>query len=512
MARHQHRLDLQLELDRDREPISGRITDATGRGGAFSGWLELMGLVDAARQGGGVSGFAADFAGQLIDPGHPRYDALRQLYNGIHDKRPALIACCTGPHDVQAALAYARERGLVVAVRSGGHSTPGHSSCDGGLVIDTRPMKHVEIDVAGRMGRFGPGLTWAELDAATQEHGLAVTGGRISHTGIAGLTLGSGSGWLERMVGVTCESLLAAEVVTADGRILRASADENPDLLWGLKGGSGNFGVVTEFEFRLHPVGPMVFGGLILHPRSAGRGLARFYRDFMAQAPDEVGGAFALVTAPTEEFVPPDARGKPSCGLLLFHAGDPAAGEEALRPLLDWGDPWVRLAQPMPYVALQTLIDGGHPWGICEYAKTDYLHELPDEAIDAMLAKADEPGSPRREVILCPLGGATSRTDRAAMALETPDVPWFYFCLAMWTDPREQTAEITWARSFTEALRRWAVDKAPPNFITDDEGTTRLRASYGEEKFQRLVALKDRYDPTNVFSLNHNVPPSWVAP
>jgi FAD binding domain len=328
------------------------------------------------------------FAGELIRPGDPGYDDARQLFNGSVDKRPALIARCTGPRDVQAALAHARGQGLPVAVRGGGHSAVGYSSCDDGIVIDTGPMKSVDIDVDGRTGRFGAGLTWGELDAATQEHGLAVTGGRVTHTGIAGLTLGSGSGWIDRKLGSTCESLISAEVVTADGRVVGASADENADLLWGLKGGGGNFGVVTEFEFRLHPVGPIVFAGMILHPRAAARELLRFYRDLMEQAPDEVGGGFALLTAPPEDFVPEEARGKPAAGLILVYVGDPEHGEETLRPLLEWGEPLVKLVQPMPYVAVQQLIDAANPWGITDYYKIDYLPELPDEAIDAAVDTA----------------------------------------------------------------------------------------------------------------------------
>ena len=224
-------------------------------------------------------------------------------------------------------------------------------------------MKNVDIDVDACTGRFGAGLTWGELDAATQRHGLAVTGGRVTHTGVAGLTLGSGSGWIDRKLGPTCESLLSAEVVTADGRVVRASADENSDLLWGLKGGGGNFGVVTEFEFQLHPVGPIVFAGLILHPRGAAKQLLRVYRDFMEHAPDEVGGGFALLTAPPDTFVPENARGKPAAALILVYVGDPQRGEEIMRPLLDWGEPLVTLVQPMPYVAVQQLIDAANPRG-----------------------------------------------------------------------------------------------------------------------------------------------------
>jgi FAD/FMN-containing dehydrogenase len=448
------------------------------------------------------------FTGELIGPHDPGYDEARRLCNGMIDKRPALIARCTGPEDVQIALAHARENGLIVSVRGGGHSTAGYSCCDDGIVIDTGPMKNIDIDVERRTGRFGAGLTWGELDAATQRHGLAVTGGRVTHTGVAGLTLGSGSGWIERKYGSTCESLISANVVTADGRALRASADENADLLWGLKGGGGNFGVVTEFEFRLHPVGPLLFGGMIMHPRAAAGDLLRFYRDFMEQAPDEAGGGLAFLTAPPEPFVPAEARGKPATALILVYVGDPHRGEEVFRPLIEWGEPLVKLVQPMPYAAVQQMIDAGNPWGINEYAKIDYLEELPDEAIAAAVDKAAEVGSPFTQLIFAPLGGALARMDRSAMALNTPDTKWLYFCLAMWRDPAQAEAETAWARSFMETMRPWAAGTAPPNFISADDGAQRLRSFYGEEKFGRLVALKDKYDPDNIFALNQNIPPT----
>jgi FAD/FMN-containing dehydrogenase len=450
----------------------------------------------------------SQFTGELIRPDDPGYDKARALFNGMIDRRPALIARCTGSEDVRAALEHAREEGLIVAVRGGGHSTAGYSCCDEGIVIDTGPMKSVDIDVEGRRGRFGAGLTWGELDAATQEHGLAVTGGRVTHTGVAGLTLGSGSGWMERKHGITCESLLSAEVVTADGRVLRASADENPDLFWGLKGGGGNFGVVTEFEFRLHPVGPIVFAGMILHPRAAAPELLRFYRDFMEQAPDEAGGGLAFVTAPPEDFVPEEARGKPATGLVVVYVGDPQEGEEVMRPLYEWGEPWVKMVQPMPYVAVQQMLDAGNPWGINEYFKIDYLEELPDEAIDAAVDKAAGIRSPFTQLIFAPLGGALARMDQSTMALDVPGAKWFYFYLAMWFDPELTEHEPAWARSFMDTMRPWTAGKAPPNFITADEDAARLRASYGDEKFERLVALKDKYDPDNVFALNQNIPPS----
>ncbi len=462
-------------------------------------------LVGSSKTG---TGFPEGFAGDVIDAAHPDYDEARKVFNGMHDKRPALVARCTSPRDVQLALDYAREQDLLVAVRGGGHSTPGYSTCDGGIVIDVAPMKKVEIDTDRCIGRFGAGLTWGELDAATQLHGLAVTGGRVTHTGIAGFTLGSGSGWLERRFGMTAQSLLSAEVVTADGQLVRASAEENSDLLWGLKGGAGNFGVVTEFEFRLHAVGPLVFAGMILHPRSAAADLVRFYRDFMERAPDELGGGLALITAPPEEFVPEQVRGQPACGVIVIYVGDPEQGQRAFQPLIEWGQPLLTMVQPMPYVAVQQMIDGGFPWGIRDYAKSDYLPSLPDEAIDELVARAAESASPFSQVILCPLGGAVARMDQSTMALAIPDAKWMYFCEAVSWEPAEQEDEIAWARAFMAAMQPWSVGKAPPNFLEPDEGRRRLQASFGEEKFARLVELKDKYDPRNVFSLNTNIPPS----
>ena len=294
-----------------------------------------------------------------------------------------------------------------------------------------------------------------------------MTGGRVTHTGVAGLTLGSGSGWIERKCGVTCESLISAEVVIADGTVVRASADENPELLWGLKGGGGNFGVVTEFEFRLQEVGPIVYAGMVMHPRAAAPELARFYRDFMEKAPEEVGGGLALLTAPPEEFVPEEGRGQKATGMILVYVGDPEKGEEVLRPLVEWGDPWVKMVQPMPYVAVQQMIDGGNPWGIREYFKVDYLRELSDDAIDTAIEKAAGVASPHTQVILAPLGGAVARTDRSSMALDVPDAPWMYFYLAMWWEEGDTDQEVGSARSFVETMRQWAVDQAPlPNFIS----------------------------------------------
>jgi FAD/FMN-containing dehydrogenase len=452
----------------------------------------------------------AGFAGELIGPADPGYDEARRLYNGAVDKRPALIARCRSSADVQLALAHARAHGLPVAVRGGGHSIPRFSSCDGGLVIDTGPIQHAEIDTARRTGRFGAGLNWGQFDAATQAHGLAITGGRVTHTGIAGLTLGSGSGWLERKCGITCDSLISAHVVTADGRLLRASTEENHDLFWGLKGGGGNFGIVTEFEFRLQPIGLIVYAGMILHPRAVARDLLRFYRDFMDGAPDEMCGGVSLLIAPPDPALPEAARGQAAIGVIMLYAGDPEAGADAFRPLLEWGEPWLRMVEPMPYVAVQQFVDDAHPWGISEYSKSDYLPQLTDEAIDEIVTRAASVRSPFTAVHFVALHGALDRTDRSTMALQASDAGWYYMYEALWMDPADADHETAVARQFQTALGPWAVDKAPPNFISADEGLARLRASYGEDKFGQLVALKRKFDPENVFSLNQNIPPDAI--
>jgi FAD/FMN-containing dehydrogenase len=445
--------------------------------------------------------------GNLITPDDPAYEEARRVWNGMIDRHPALIVQCASTADVVAAVGFGREQDLVVSVRCGAHSTPGYSTCDGGVVIDLRPLNRVDVDPDARTARVQGGTVWAELDAAAQEHGLAVTGGRVSDTGVGGLALGSGSGWLERMYGVTCESLLSAEVVTAGGKVVRASADENPELFWGLRGGGGNFGVVTEFEFRLHPVGPIITGGMLLYPRSRAAEVLRFYRDYMARAPDEVGGGAALITAPPEDFIPEQLRGQAALGIVFCYVGSIEDGEEAVRPLREATAPAVDIVQPMPYAALQQMLDAGNPHGVREYFKVDWLQDLPDDAIDVIVEEAERLPAPFGQLILAPMGGAVGRSGNGALALNTPDAPWAYFCLAMWMDPSENERNIAWARGFAEAMRPHGVGTSYPNFIEPDEGITRLRASFGPEKYERLVALKRQWDPENVFRLNQNIEP-----
>ena len=446
-------------------------------------------------------------SGEVITPGDADYEEARRVWNGMIDCHPALIVRCASTGDVAAAVNFGRDHDLVVSVRGGSHSTPGYSTCDDGIVIDLGPMNRVTVDPDARTARVQGGATWGDMDAATQEHGLALTGGRVSDTGVGGLALGSGSGWLERMYGVTCESMLSAEVVTADGKVVKASADDNPDLFWGLRGGGGNFGAVTEFEFRIHPVGPIVMGGMLVYPRERAGEVLRIYRDFVEQAPDEVGGGAALITAPPEEFVPEHVRGQPAMGIVFIYVGSIEDGENAARSLREATNPAVDLVQPMPYTALQQMLDPGNPHGVREYFKVDWLNELPDEAIDLVVEQAERLPAPFGQVILAPQGGAMGRTNGSDVALNTPDAPWAYFCLSMWMDPSEDDQNRDWARGFAQAMKAYEVGTPYPNFIAADEGSARLRSSYGPEKYERLVALKRQWDPNNLFRLNQNIDP-----
>jgi FAD/FMN-containing dehydrogenase len=456
-----------------------------------------------------IEGLRSAVGGEVITPEDAAYEEARKVWNGMIDAQPALIVRCASTDDVVAAVNFGREHDLLVSVRGGAHSTPGYSTCDGGIVIDLQPMNSVEVDPATATARVQGGAKWVDLDGATQEHGLAVTGGRVSDTGVGGLALGSGSGWLERPYGATCESMRSAEVVTADGTVVRASTDENDDLFWGLRGGGGNFGVVTEFEFDLHPVGPIVMGGMLAFPRPQAREIIRAYRDYIEQAPNEVCGGVALITAPPEDFVPEAARGKPAVGIVYCHVGQPEEGAEALKPLREaLPDPVLDMVQPMPYTALQQMMDAGNPHGIREYFKVDYLAALPDEAIDIIIEQGEQLPAPFGQLILGPMGGAVGHTDSSTRALTIPDVPWAYFCLSMWMDPGEDKRNTAWAKGFAEAMQAFGVGKALPNFIEPDEGVARLRASYGEDKYERLVALKNKWDPDNLFRLNQNIDPA----
>ena len=454
-----------------------------------------------------VDQLRAAFRGPVLLPTDQDYDAARAIWNGAIDRCPACIARCTGVADVVAAVRFARERELLVAVRSGGHGVGGHALCDGGLVIDLSPMKGIRVDRLARTARAQAGVLWGELDRETQLYGLATVGGIVTHTGIAGLTLGGGIGWLMRKHGATVDNLLSVDLVTADGEVLRASEDENPDLFWGVRGGGGNFGIVTSFEYRLHPVGPVVLGGPIFHPLEDAREVLHFYREFIADAPDDLTTIFELSVAPPLPSLPDEVHGKPVVMVGACYAGSPDEGAEVLRPLKAFGGPIVDLLEPKPYAALQSMFDPSVPHGWHRFWKSVELPPLTDGAIDTLVEYAAAQTSSRSYCIVFQLGGALARVNDDATAFSQRNTAHNVVINAVWTeDDSDGERHVGWAREFFSALQPHAGRHVYVNFL-GDEGAERVRQAYGDRKYDRLTALKRTYDPTNVFRLNQNIEP-----
>jgi FAD/FMN-containing dehydrogenase len=449
----------------------------------------------------------ARFGGSVILPADPGYDAARTIWNGAIDRRPACIARCTGAADVVAAVGFARERDLLVAVRAGGHGVGGHALCDGGLVIDLSLMKGIRVDPVAQTARAEAGVLWGELDRETQLHGLATVGGIVTHTGVAGLTLGGGIGWLMRKHGATVDNLVSVDLVTADGEVLTASEDENPDLFWGVRGGGGNFGIVTSFEFRLHPVGPIILAGLLFHPLEEAPEVLRFYRELAAAAPDELTTIVELELAPPLPLLPEDVHGKPVVMVGACYAGRPEDGAEVVRPLKQFGNPIVDLLEPKPYLALQSMFDPLVPHGWHRYWKSVELPPLTDEAIDRLIEHTSRITSPRSYTIMLQLGGALGRVPEDATAFGQRDAAHNVVINAVWTeDDQEGDRHTAWAGAFFDALQPHTRDRVYVNFL-GDEGPDRVRQAYGDARYDRLVELKRAYDPTNFFRLNQNIEP-----
>jgi FAD/FMN-containing dehydrogenase len=447
------------------------------------------------------------FHGQVLAPGDDAYDDARQIWNGAIDRRPALIARCTSAADVGAAVRFARERDLRIAVRGGGHGVAGHAVCDDGLVIDMSQMRGIAVDAAARTARAEAGVLWGEMDAATQAHGLATVGGIVTHTGIAGLTLGGGIGWLMRKHGTTVDNLLSAEVVTASGEVVTAGEDERPDLLWGLRGGGGNFGVVTSFEYALHPVGPQVLAGPIYHTLDDAPAVLRHYRDFIAEAPDELTTIVRLGCAPALPFIPEHLHGQPVVSIASCWAGDVDAGETALEPLRRFGTPVADALAPRPYAELQQMFDPSVPHGWHYYWKSWEVPPLADGAIDALVEQAARITSPRSYMIMFQLGGAVARVPEAATAFGQRHAGHDVNINAVWLpDDPDPERHVEWTRAASAALEPFSGGGTYVNFL-GDEPQNRVRAAYGEEKYARLVELKRAYDPDNVFRLNQNIEP-----
>ena len=440
----------------------------------------------------------------LIKPDDPQYDDARTIFNSMIDKRPAVIARCASAADVISALQLAQDNSYEVAVRAGGHSVAGMCLNDDGIVIDVRSMTDIEVDADAQQVRCGAGVTWGEFDRATQEHGLATTGGRVSTTGVAGLTLGGGSGWLERKYGLACDNLVAVDLVTADGREVTASETENPELFWALHGGGGNFGVATSFVFRLFPVGPTLTAGLMLWPGDAAHDVARVFRDLAYDAPDELGTALVMLSGPPEEFVPEHLRGETCVAVAGLYVGDIDEGAEAVRPFRDLA-PEVDLMGPMPYADFQCMIDD--PPGMHNYWSADYHNEFPDSALDVFVKSGFGRQSPFAQQLLLPWGGAIARVPEDATPMTKRDVPWISHPFAVWEHAADDEKNIEWAKAFRRDIAHYASGGVYLNFI-GDEGHDRVRAAFGDEKYRRLAQIKGEWDPGNVFAGNQNIKPA----
>ena len=440
------------------------------------------------------------FSGSLVRPGDDSYDDVRRVYNGMIDRQPALIARCRGTADVVAAVNVGREYGLEIAVRGGGHGVAGHCVCEGGMMIDLSEMRGIHVDPAVRTGRAEPGVTWAELNRETQLHGLAVTGGTVSTTGIAGFTLGGGFGWLMAKHGLACDSLMSAEVVTADGRVLTVSANEHADLFWALRGGGGNFGVVTSFEYQLHPVGPLVTGGLIAYPLDAAGDLARFYRDYTVDLPDELGVLYGLVHAP-------DGSGTKLAALVVCHGGSEEQATRDLAPALGFGEPVMAQVGPIPYEAMNQLLDAAYPKGSMNYWKSSFLEALSDEFIDTAIAQFEACPSPTSALALEHFHGAATRVLVDATACPHRLPGYNLLITSVWSDSTTNDANLSWTRETMKALAPNLASRRYLNYMSqDDDGDNRSQQAFGPNH-ERLTTVKQAYDPNNLFHLNQNISP-----
>jgi FAD/FMN-containing dehydrogenase len=454
-----------------------------------------------------VADLQVHFCGPLLRLGDDGYDAARSIWNGMIDKRPTLIARCTGPADVIACVNFTRAHQLLLAVRGGGHNVAGNALCDGGLVIDLSLMRGVRVDPEARLAHVQPGVTLGELDRETQVFGLVTPVGMVSQTGVAGLTLGGGFGWLSRKYGLACDNLLSAEVVTADGRFVTANEREHADLFWGLRGGGGNFGVVTSFTFQLHPVGPTVLAGVIFYPMEQAREVLRFYRDFAASAPDDLTLASVLRIAPSAPFVPQHMHGKPVIGIAACYSGSLEEGKQVMHPLKNFGTLVADTIQPIPFVRFQSLLDTSSPSGHHYYVKSEYLPGLSDAAIETIISHASQLSSPLTSVLIAQLGGAVSRVDEHATAAGNRRAQFVLNIQSSWLEPGESPRHIQWTREFWTAMRPFSTGGVYVNLLSQDEGEERVVAAYGSN-YNRLVALKSKYDPTNLFRVNQNIKPA----
>ncbi|MEO8262173.1 MAG: FAD-binding oxidoreductase [Pseudolysinimonas sp.] len=450
---------------------------------------------------------AAQHRGRVVTPADADYDQLRSGFNGMIDKRPLAILRPLDEQDVAVGIRAAREFDLPLAVRAGGHSAPGFGVCEGGIVIDCRDLHDAVVDTTTGVITCGSGLTWKEFDAITQQHGLAVTGGRVSSTGVTGLTIGSGSGWLERTLGLTSDLLIGARLVTADGDIV--DTDDDPDLIWALRGGGGNFGVITQLRFQLKPVGPMVLGGSRFYPIERGREVLTAFREVMLAAPKELCGGLAFITAPPAPFIPEQYRGQLIVATIVLWAGadeDAAAGMALLDAL---GTPVADTVRQTPYTEIQQLMDPGAPAGKRDYFKGGFMSVLTDAAIDDIVGIAETVTEPLTQIICAPLGSHTSyaAVDDEHSAIGHRNEEWSFQVLSLWSDPADDDQQKAWTKNAAEVMSSYSDMVSYPNFLTADEPAD-IESAYAPAVYARLRAVKDRYDPANAFRINNNIRPT----
>jgi hypothetical protein len=435
--------------------------------------------------------------GKMLIEGDVDYDQCRKIWNGMIDRKPAVIVQCQTTDDICFAVKFARKHNLLLSVKAGGHNISGNAVCDGGLMIDLSGMKKVKVNADEKLADVEMGATWGDFDKVTQEYGLATTGGVVSSTGVAGLTLGGGVGWLVRKHGLSCDNLVAAEVVNADGNLIQTSLLENPDLLWGLRGGAGNFGVVSSMRFRLHETGPVVLGGMILHTRDKAREVLQFYREYMKTAPKELTLYTGLLTSPD---------GIPLVAYVGCYSGDMEEGERVIQPLRNFGNPVADLFQPIPYVQVQTLLDASVPHGHRYYWKSGFLKELSDEAIDTIISHMASNPSPFSATIFELYGGAATQEPEGGTAYPHREVLYDLVIMSNWVDTKDDQVNISWNRKLWEALQPYFSDKVYVNTLSV-EGQDRVKEAYGKN-YEKLGQLKRKYDPDNFFQMNQNILPA----
>jgi hypothetical protein len=462
----------------------------------------------ATIKGSEIEKFKASLGGELIQPTDDGYDAARKVWNAMIDKRPALIARCSGTADVITAVKFAREYDLLLSVRGGGHNVAGSALCEDGLTIDLSRMKGLHVDLKTRTVRAQPGCNLGDLDRETQIFGLVVPAGIVTDTGIAGLTLGGGFGYLTRRYGYTCDNLLSADVMTADGSFLTASENENSDLFWGLRGGGGNFGIVTSFEYQTYPIGPQVTAGMVIHPMEKAREVVGFFREFSVSAPEELCCVLILRLAPPAPFLPKEVHGKPIVAIAVCHSGSLENGERAVRPLKEFGNPLADIIAPKPFAVHQTLFDVAMAPGRHYYWKSDYFPELSEAAGNVLMDHAAKITSPHSSMLFFQLGGALARFNETDTPAGNRNAAYTLNVSASWEDPSQTDEQIAWARGCWSDMQQFSTGGVNVNFLTGEEGDERVRAAYGAANYKRLVELKNKYDPQNMFRLNQNIPPS----